>query len=451
MSHAGASRLPVADLERVLERACGVALSAGVRQAMLDGFHRAARELGHGSEPFLRRLLAEERRAVAALVENVVVGETYFYRHPEQLAAVTERLIEPQPPDRPLAIWSAGCATGEEPYTLAMLLQEAGRRDAGDRIVATDVSGRALEAARAGSYGEWSLRRLDPALRQRFFEGAGRRLSVTGTVRAPVEFHRHNLVRDLPPGSRFDLVICRNVLIYFTPATAEAVVERLVGAVRPGGWLLVGPVEVPLTAAFDVERVEVPGATLLRRGDGPPRRPAAPPGPAALRAERQAPGPLPPAGLAEPSSTSLLSAETVAVHPEDFERARAAARAGDVVAAERIAREAAERRLCPESYLLLAMAAEARGDDAAAVEAVRRALYLEPSLAQAHAALVPLFCRLGRAAEAARARRNALEALRGLDDDTVLRGVEPITAGALRLALATDGGPAAAPAAGRNP
>jgi molecular chaperone Hsp33 len=85
--------------------------------------------------------------------------------------------------------------------------------------------------------------------------------------------------------------------------------------------------------------------------------------------------------------------------------------------------------------------------DGAAVEAVRRALYLDPSLAQAHAALVPLFARLGRGEEAARARRNALEALHGLDDDTVLRGVEPITAGALRLAI--DPG-AARPAGGRN-
>jgi chemotaxis protein methyltransferase CheR len=82
------------------------------------------------------------------------------------------------------------------------------------------------------------------------------------------------------------------------------------------------------------------------------------------------------------------------------------------------------------------MAAEVRGDDAGAAEAVRRALYLEPGLAQAHAALVPIFGRLGRPDEAARARRNALEALDGLADDVALRGVEPLTAGALRLALA---------------
>jgi chemotaxis protein methyltransferase CheR len=126
-----------------------------------------------------------------------------------------------------------------------------------------------------------------------------------------------------------------------------------------------------------------------------------------------------------------------------FEAAHQAARAGELARAEALARQVAERHLCPESYLLLAMAAEARGDDDGAVEAVRRALYLEPGLAQAHAALVPLFGRLGRPEEAARARRNALGALQGLEDDTALRGVEPVTAGALRRALGEATPPAA--------
>jgi chemotaxis protein methyltransferase CheR len=91
--------------------------------------------------------------------------------------------------------------------------------------------------------------------------------------------------------------------------------------------------------------------------------------------------------------------------------------------------------MCPESHLLLAMAADARGDVAGAIDALRRALILEPGLAMAHAALVPLYARLGRHEQAARARRAALEAVAGLDDGATLRGVEPITAGALRSAL----------------
>ena len=448
----GAAALPLPELEQALERACGVSLSPGVRQTQADAFLRAAREAGAAPEPFLKRVLAGEARSLAMLIEHAVVGETYFYRHPEQLAALTRRLLLRQPLDRPLSIWSAGCASGEEPYTLAMLLLEAGRARAGDLILATDVSGRALEAARAGHYGEWSLRRLEPALRGRFFRPAGRRLAVSPEVRVPVEFRRHNLVTDPPPGQDFDLVVCRNVLIYFSAATAAAVLARLVSALRPGGYLVVGPVEAPLLAGLPVERLEDQGAILARRPLG------AEPAAAGLASQRlealrrrlvaegdataptpapavtPAPEPEPEPGCAEDASVACQAG---------FAAARRAARAGELGLAEALAREVAQRHLCPEAYLLVAMAAEARGDDAAAVESVRRALYLEPGLALAHAALVPVFGRLGRPDEAARARRNALEALQGLDDDAALRGVEPLTAGALRRALGDDAPPPA--------
>ena len=129
--------LPLEELERVVEGACGLALSPGVRRTLLEGFLRAARDAGSAPEPFLRRVLAGEARSVAALVEQAVVGETYFFRHPEQLAALAGLLGEAAPGGRPLTIWSAGCASGEEPYGLAMLLLEAGRGGVADRILAT--------------------------------------------------------------------------------------------------------------------------------------------------------------------------------------------------------------------------------------------------------------------------------------------------------------------------
>ncbi|MFP2912256.1 chemotaxis protein CheR, partial [Pyxidicoccus sp. 3LFB2] len=111
-----------------------------------------------------------------------------------------------------------------------------------------------------------------------------------------------------------------------------------------------------------------------------------------------------------------------------------AARAGRFEEAEALAREAA-KGLVPEAYLLLAMVAEGRGDLHAAVDAVRKALYLEPQLAQGHATLVALYGRLDRREDAERARQNALRALEGLDDEQPLRGVETMTAGGLRQAL----------------
>ncbi len=436
---------PLPELEQLVEAACGVALVPGVRHTLAEAFTRVARERDLTPETLLRRLRAGDPACTAALVEQTVVGETYFFRHPEQLAALARCAIAPAPAGRPLSFWSAGCATGEEPYTLAMLLLEAGRAAEGDRILATDVSARALEAARVGRYGEWSLRRLDAARRARHFEPAGPQVAVTAAVRRRVEFQPHNLVAAPPPGEGFDAVLCRNVLIYFTPERAVAVLREVAGAVAPGGWLLLGPVEAPLADRLEAgfERVESEGAILLRRWEGGTRR-----GATATSTLTSTPTPTSTStATAIPTSTPLIP-----FPPDDpvptFADARAAARRGDLAAAERLALEVAARERRPEAWLLLALTAEARGDDAAALEAVRRALALAPGLPQALAALVPLEARLGRPEAAARARRAALAALDDLDDGAELLGVEPISAGALRQALGAGAG--ITPAGGRN-
>jgi chemotaxis protein methyltransferase CheR len=256
--------LPLSAVEDVLERACGLSFSTGIRPALADAVRRASGELGLAREPFLSRLAGGDPAAVTALVEHAVVKETYFYRHPEQWAAVTQQLAA-LPPERPLAAWSAGCATGEEAYTLAMVLHDAGRRGGSDQVLGTDISARALEVARAGRYREWSLRALPVALRARHFDPGHGALSVQAARRAPVRFAQHNLLGAPPPGGPFDLVACRNVLLYFKPDAARAVLGRLHGALRPGGLLLVGPIEEPLTAGLPFERLDGTGATLLRR------------------------------------------------------------------------------------------------------------------------------------------------------------------------------------------
>jgi chemotaxis protein methyltransferase CheR len=449
--------VPLAEIERVLEEACGLTLSPGIKRTLGDAYLRAARDLRMAPEPFLGKLRAREHRAVTALVEAAVVGETYFFRHPEQLSAIQQLCFATAPRDRPLSIWSAGCATGEEPYTLAMELMDAGRIGLGDQILATDISSRALAVAQEARYGEWSLRRLDPALRTRHFLAHPPQVEVRSQIRAMVEFQRHNLVREAAPATGFDLVLCRNVLIYFNPPTATLVVEKLAVTLAPGGFLVLGPVEAPLATGQDLERIEFEGCIIFRAPGGrplpvpakakvestrrgPARHGAAEPvngkrhapkkhAPAAARPSAPAPEPPPP----QPPP---------AVEPAALEAARDAARRGDLPTAEELARAAANRDLCPEAWLLVSMAADARGDVAAAVDAARRALYLDPGLALGHAALVPLYGRLGLPEEAARARRNALEALAGLDDAAPLRGVETVTAGALRNALEAQHRPA---------
>lgn len=426
-------------VEEILQKACGLTLSSGLRKTLHTSFSRAAEALGMDEDRFGRRLLEGDAESVSCLVEHSVVGETYFFRHPEQFAAVRERLVRDFGHERSLRIWSAGCATGEEPYSLSMELLELGRGRSPDEVLGTDVSERALRTAREGEYGRWSLRRLDPQLRARYFEPVGEdRYRVAPTARRRVEFRRHNLVNDPPPIAGCHVVFCRNVLIYFSPETTSRVLHSLAQALAPGGLLVLGPVEVPQAATLALEWVESKGATILRKPDGksaPAPRAAAhvPPPPAARKRT--------PARAHRTKSWPPARAATVPV-PEEvtpartrFEQAREAAREGRLDEAERLAKDAASAELSAESFLLLSMAAESRGDLKDAVEQARRALYLDPAMAVGHALLVALFQRLGRPDEAERSRRNALRTLEGLDDGAVLRGVEAITAGALRRAL----------------
>lgn len=253
---------PLAEVARVLAEEAGLSLDGGLDRALASGLDAAAAALGTGPAALARRVVQRDPAALAALVEHAAVLETAFWRHPEQLAAVG-RAAAAHP--GPFRIWSAGCATGEEPYSVAIALLEAGRGGGGDAILATDVSERALAAARVATYGERALRRLPYDVAARWLEPGGRR-RVAPEARALVAFERHNLVRDpAPRGAPFDLVLCRNVLIYFAPETAAEVLYRLAGALVPGGLLVLGPVELPLARALELEWVEDGAATLLRR------------------------------------------------------------------------------------------------------------------------------------------------------------------------------------------
>nr|WP_236673176.1 CheR family methyltransferase [Comamonas sp. JC664] len=488
-------------------------------------------------DAFLRKLLVRESAAVECFIEHAVIGETYFFRHPEHLRSVA-RLAQSHPSSC-FQVWSAGCASGEEPYSIAMALLAEGLPEGRFRVLATDVSGRALQRAKEGLYGPWSLRRIEPEQEKRFLVAEGESFSVIPQVRRAVEFRRHNLAVDPPPFMGLGAIFCRNVLIYFPTELAREVLRRFVDALAPGGLLFVSPAEVPLTNGLGLEMVDAEGSVALRlplpgearaattdigasraaratrgrnalTGATPPfvwptsleaglsrsaqglgssstplaagaasvepvrgmasvhegrsaplfsaplearpfeqassreraqeaarsGRPASPPRSASfdppapqapvLEASLPGPGASLPAVSAEPS---------LSVQAPPLERAIDAARAGRFDEADVLAREAA-KALIPEAYLLLSMVAEVRGDLNGAVEAIRKALYLEPRLALGHATLVALYGRMERREDAERARQNALRALDGLDDEHPLRGVETMTAGGLRQALA---------------
>jgi chemotaxis protein methyltransferase CheR len=244
-----------------LAGAVGLSLAAGLQVPLELAVKAAARELGVTAEALAATAAAGDRAAMEVLIEHAVVGETALWRHAEGLVALAARLAAVE---RPLRVWCAGCATGEEPYSLALALLDAGRDRDEDRILGTDISARALAKAWVGVYGSRATRKLPPALALRWLLPTEHGAQVDGRLARLVRFERHNLLDD-PPGGHFDAVICRNVLIYFDPGVAASTLTRLAGAVAPGGHLLLGPVELPLARGLGFEWVERDGATLLRR------------------------------------------------------------------------------------------------------------------------------------------------------------------------------------------
>ncbi len=215
-----------------------------------------AERLGRGGtmDDILRRASAGDPVLVNAMFEAVSVGETFFFRHPEHFAAVTSELYRwrSQPV---LNVWSAGCATGEEAYSLAACLAANAGPTKQVRVLGTDLLERHVEVARAGAYGQWSRRASTPLLYPLFSEPAAadrnasepRPFRIREELRSLVQFKAHNLL-DEPPTSPslqgFDIVFCRNVLLYFSHESSRAACARIASAVAPGGIVLFGTLDV---------------------------------------------------------------------------------------------------------------------------------------------------------------------------------------------------------------
>lgn len=186
--------------------------------------------------------------AVARVLSVCSVGETMFMRHPDQFRALRNIVINGNfgESNRPLSIWSAGCSTGEEAYSLAALLAGYPR---GVRVLGTDVSDRSIEKAKSGRYRYWSLRGVDPVTTESWLELDSMSAEVRSPIRHLVEFKVHNLMGDVFP-ENVDIIFCRNVLLYFREDTAAAVLQKFYDALNPSGILFVGyvdPIPAPET------------------------------------------------------------------------------------------------------------------------------------------------------------------------------------------------------------
>lgn len=216
------------------------------------------------------------RGELTIATELLLTHETYFFREPEQLRAFTDhllpRLAEEHAASRRLRIWSAGCATGEEPYTLAMLLLDSGQFAGWDlNVYGSDLSKRVLAQARRGVYGEGAMRAISPEALARHFEALGpAQHRVSEAVRKLVTFGQVNLLdaQNLALVGRMDVVFCRNVMIYFDAAARRQALRGFYEKLHPGGYLLLGHAENLINISADFELVHLPTDLVYRRPKG---------------------------------------------------------------------------------------------------------------------------------------------------------------------------------------
>jgi two-component system CheB/CheR fusion protein len=208
-------------------------------------------------DDYLARLRLE-REELDALYRDLLIGVTKFFRDPDAFAMLEQQilpeLLDREPRNQPLRLWVAGCATGEEAYSLAILLQElmADREERPIKIFATDVHRGSLEQATLGVYGEDAIANVSAERLARYFSKAGQTYQVVPELRQMVVFAQHNVISDAP-FTRVDLISCRNLLIYLQPAAQQRVLSFFHFALSQGGVLFLGPSESlgPLADGFD--------------------------------------------------------------------------------------------------------------------------------------------------------------------------------------------------------
>jgi chemotaxis protein methyltransferase CheR len=382
-------------------------------------------------EALLARLgaLPDDASEWSFLARRLTVGETYFFRDRALFDVLEQRVLpgliaarrRDHGPWR-LSVWSAGCSTGEEPYSLAMLLDQllpdGTQWEPG--VLGTDVNPASLEAARRAVYRPWALRDTPATLRDRYFARREGEYEVVPAIRGRVRFACFNLAVDAAPVSAtpVDLLLCRNVLMYLSRPAAERAVRGLREALAPDGWLVVAAAEAYAESFRPLVPVNFPG-TILFTGEASARRlgmlaPAevvTAGGPARAVAHRPPARVPPPVGpvrrRASPPSQERTEPSTAA---EALSHARDLADRGELDEALQVCQALAKRnRLEPAVHLLLSTIHQERGDVGQALAALRRALYVDPDCAEAHAALGHLLARRG---ETRRARRHLETAAR---------------------------------------
>jgi chemotaxis protein methyltransferase WspC len=367
-----------------------------------------------------RQLLATSPTEMNELIESVVVTETWFFRDREPFAALVRLVMNEWLPSHPfgvLRLLSIPCASGEEPYSIAMALLDAGLPTDRFQIDAIDISARALARAERGVYGKNSFRTPDLDFRNRYFQPVKEGYLLSESVHRRVFFQSGNLLDDkcLTEKGIYDFIFCRNLLIYFDAPTQTKVLQKLDRLLTPTGLCFVGPAELPLVTSNGFVSANIPMAFASRKADTipfphPERRPRQPKTLKALGRQPVTSWPalLPrhqPPAKPEPEP-QLLNHEAAA--PKKLEAAQRLADEGKLVeAADLCEAHLREHGPSDQAYYLLGLVRDAAGETGQAITCYQKAIYLEPNHYEALLQLALLAEKEGDGDAARRLRQRA--------------------------------------------
>lgn len=389
----------LAEVAELIRQASGVQLQPDRYPALRAAIARAEPKADAAAFLELANDPGRGPGALARLIDEVTVHESSFFREWEGLEALSWPqllLLARARGSSVIRVWSAACSTGEEPYSLAIAACEAfASADPPVRILGTDIANAALDGAREGRYREHPLRAVSPEIRSKYFTQEGTEQLIGEVPRRLVEFHQHNLAHDpLPPLGEdpFDLVLCRNVLIYLDAETIERVIPALERSVCPGGTLILGTAD---TLCDTNQRL-----TKLAGRSGSAT--ASKPSPTALRR---------PLGR-EPDRNATLAGAVRAAGEARYDKALADTET-------LLARDP----LDVDASFVRGLVLLESGSFAEAAESLRHALYLDPSFGLAAFQLGRAYDGLGDEAAARRFYAQALRALEPGDErDDLLLG-----------------------------
>lgn len=396
--------------------------------------------------------LPDESPEWSRLAGSLTVGETYFFRDRSCMEALEQQVLPALIAARRsagflrLRCWSAGCATGAEPYSLAILLNQLlpDRLQWAITILATDINPAALESAQLGLYRNWDLRETPQEIRDRHFHRRGKdTFELDPSIRQMVTFSPLNLAKDNFPSlmtntGAMDLIICRNVLMYFTREVQRATVARLHEALVTDGWLIVSPAETSTELFPSLIPVNLPGSIFYRKSQDSvgSRLPYVQfkttvediQSPLSLTSEFDLASSL--------SSPVRRVSEDQQPHQShggtNLQSVRILADQGHLEEARRLCETLlAQDRLNLDASLLLAAICQEQGEVHAALEALRRAIYLAPHSAAAHFMRGCLLLRQGDRKGGRLSLEAVVDLLRSVASDEAVPGSDGLTAGRL--------------------